>query len=287
MKLLLRIIVIIISFAYLAEADVLSPSAFTSSYVEVLQSKAPKLRIAIKGPLELQVIDAESEELTVFLDNAYSEYKLNTAKHKEVLEKYVNASLATIRNRKADVDPSKIVPIVKHRAFLNEVKQSLRERGFAADKFDELYVYEMYNNDLVILYAEDTPKNIRYLIEDDLKTMKIEKTGLKELAVNNLKSLLPRIQLYGSEGTYMIDAGGHYEASLLLFDSIWRGDQIKVDGEIIVAIPTRDILLITGNKDQKGLKTIRELAAKTFEEGPYSLTAQLFVYRDGKFIPYK
>jgi uncharacterized protein YtpQ (UPF0354 family) len=55
----------------------------------------------------------------------------------------------------------------------------------------------------------------------------------------------------------MITAGGDYEASLLLFDDIWSGGQIKVEGDIVVAVPAKNVLLITGSQNRKGLAAAR------------------------------
>jgi uncharacterized protein YtpQ (UPF0354 family) len=84
----------------------------------------------------------------------------------------------------------------------------------------------------------------------------------------------------------MMTAGGDYEASLLLDVGIWTGGQIKVDGEIVVAIPSRDMLLITGSNSQAGIAKISKLAEHTLKVAPYRLTSQLFVFRDGKFVPF-
>jgi uncharacterized protein YtpQ (UPF0354 family) len=51
----------------------------------------------------------------------------------------------------------------------------------------------------------------------------------------------------------------------------------------VVAVPARDVLLVTGSRNRTGLKKVRELAAKYVAEGRYELTDMLFVYRDGRF----
>jgi uncharacterized protein YtpQ (UPF0354 family) len=68
-----------------------------------------------------------------------------------------------------------------------------------------------------------------------------------------------------------------------LIESIWNSGQIEVDGEVVVAIPARGILIVTGSGNKAGLKTVRELAAKTSAEAAYRLTPRLFVFRDGRF----
>ena len=78
-------------------------------------------------------------------------------------------------------------------------------------------------------------------------------------------------------------SGGTYEASLLLFDSIWTDGQVKVNGDIVVAVPTRDVLLVTGSKNRKGLAALRKIATKFAAEGSDPISDKLFVYRDGRF----
>jgi uncharacterized protein YtpQ (UPF0354 family) len=85
---------------------------------------------------------------------------------------------------------------------------------------------------------------------------------------------------------FLVAAGGDYEASLLLLDDVWSGGQIKVNGDIVVAIPARDVLLVTGSRDRTGVRKVRELATKLVAEGPYGLTDALFVYRNGRFTKF-
>ena len=84
----------------------------------------------------------------------------------------------------------------------------------------------------------------------------------------------------------MLSAGGDYEPSLLLIDDIWSSGQIKVTGDIVVAVPARDVRLVTGSRSRPGLKGIRELATKFRAQGPYGLTDTLFVYRNGRFTKF-
>ena len=145
------------------------------------------------------------------------------------------------------------------------------------------HVYEDFSPDLIILYAEDSPKNIRYLGPKDLELAKIQRPELRALACANLKRLLPKIERHGTNGLYMITAGGDYEASLLLLDSIWSGGEMDVKGEVVVAIPTRDLLLVTGSQNPQGIEKMKQMVKEASTSGSYRLTQKLFVYRSGRF----
>ena len=81
----------------------------------------------------------------------------------------------------------------------------------------------------------------------------------------------------------MFTAGGDYEATLLLADAIWRDQSNPLLGDPVVAIPNRDLFLLTGSRNPEGIKRLKELVKKSYENGAYRLTPKLFRYRDGKF----
>jgi uncharacterized protein YtpQ (UPF0354 family) len=101
--------------------------------------------------------------------------------------------------------------------------------------------------------------------------------------VENLKRLLPKIEVHAGPLVSMVTAGGNYEASLLLFDELWSNGPIRVEGDFVVAVPARDVLLVTGSRNLAGIAKLRELAVKMVRESSYHLTDQLFVYRQGSF----
>ena len=113
-----------------------------------------------------------------------------------------------------------------------------------------------------------------------------DRKELRKLAMQNLMRLLPKARMENIGDVTIITAGGDYEASLLLFDHFWAGGkingQIEVKGDIVVAIPAKNVLLVTGSRSRKGLQVVREIAAKEVQ-GPHRITDTLFVYRDGRF----
>lgn len=181
------------------------------------------------------------------------------------------------------IDVKRIVPVIKDRPWLKESIKEARDQGSEAEHF----VFDELNEDLLILYAEDGWQEIRYLTEKNLGELGLKQSDLKPLAIANLKKMLPQIQIGDLSPLLRLAADGTYDASLLLFDEIWSGGQIKVDGEIVVAIPARDILLLTGSKNKAGMSRLRTAAKDVAAAANYPLTDRLFVYRDGKFVRFK
>jgi uncharacterized protein YtpQ (UPF0354 family) len=120
-----------------------------------------------------------------------------------------------------------------------------------------------------------------------LEKAHIDRKELRGLACENLKRLLPKIERSGTNGLYMFTAGGDYEASLLLLDSVWSDVQKDVRGDVVVAIPTRDLLLVTGSQDTQGIEKVKQLVHKASVEGSYRLATKLFVFHDGRLEEFK
>lgn len=263
-----------------SKSAVLTPRQFTKEFAKALSQTSSGLKVEIVRDLELKVTSADGRDSTSFLHNPYDMYKQNPGAKGEIIRKFLAAHLETVAGTKDGIDRTRIVPVIKDRPWLEETRQAMLNRG--AKKTPE-YVYEDFNPDLIILYAEDSPKTIRYLTPKDLDDMKILRKDLRPLACENLKRLLPMMERVGTNGFYIVRAGGDYDASLLLLDSIWNDGQIGVQGDIVVAIPMRNLLLVTGTKHPQAIEKVRQLAKDSFAEGSYRLTPKLFVYRNGKF----
>ena len=220
---------------------------------------------------------------TAFLHNAYEACKQDPGSFDDILKRFVAASAETTIGYKDEIDRTRIVPVIKDAAWIAETRQAMLDRG--AESVCE-QIYEEFCPGLLIVYAEDSPKNIRYLTPKLLASAGVTKEELRVLACANLKRLLPQVERLEGNGVFILSAGGDYEASLLLFDTIWAGMQAEIDGEVVVAVPTRDLILVTGSGNKQGLAKIREVATETWSTGGYKLTPQLFVYRDGKFYEF-
>lgn len=266
----------------------LGERAFTKAYAERLQKALPRAEVTVKADLEVRWTQPGGAEHTSFLDNAWREYASDPSALETVMERMVGAAQEIAASADHVVDPRRVVPVVRDRGWLEESRRALRASG-AKDVSRVAEVHEDYNGALTIFYAEDRERGIAYLTAEELARAGLKRSELRALAVRNLKGLLSAIELQGGDGLYMITAGGDYEASLILVDDLWTGESIapKVKGEIVIAVPARDLVLVTGSKDPAGLKKVRELARKVLKEGTYTLTDRLFVWRGGRFVAFE
>jgi uncharacterized protein YtpQ (UPF0354 family) len=266
-----------------ARGEPLPPRAFTQELARALTTALPSATVTVKSDLELTIRHPNGQSAAVDLTNAYGAYSRDPQRLDELIQAHV---LALSRppgaqaNVPAKLDRSRIVPVIKNRQWIVDLHSGLKSRGA-----DQEHLFEDFNNELVVVYAEDSEKRMRYLTTGE--DIGVERSALRALAVDNLKRLLPKIEMRTHDDAFsLVSVGGDYEASLLLIDDIWSGGQIKVNGDIVVAVPARDVLLVTGSRNRTGLKAVRAMAAEFAAKGPYGLTDTLFVYRNGRFTKF-
>jgi uncharacterized protein YtpQ (UPF0354 family) len=265
-----------------ARAENLSPRAFTDAFTAAARAAMPSAQVTVKGNLHLETRSAVGEEITTDLRNAYERYLSAPENLDRIIRNYVAVLVEsmTFGETKPAPDRSRIVPVLKPQRWVDGARQI--QKAAEIEPKPEILT-DPFNSELAIVYAEDRPQSLRYLTtRDDVG----DRAKLRQLALANLHRLVPKIEMReGAEHIFLIEAGGTYEASLLLADAIWSSGQIKVDGDIVVAVPGRDALLVTGSRNSSGIARLRKMAAE-LATGPYALTPALFVYRDGKFVKF-
>ena len=181
------------------------------------------------------------------------------------------------------IDVKRIVPVLKGAAHAQERAGTSEAPRQGISRPD--FYFEPLNRQLYIYYAVDTERSVRYLSREEIRALGFSPGELSTRAVDNLTHLLPGIERRGDAGIYVVSAGGTYEASLLLFDAIWTKENFEVKGDIVVAVPSRELLLVTGSEDENGLKKLRKLAEAAVGQERHALTARLFVRKDGGWLP--
>ena len=257
------------------EIKILTEIQFSNHFVEKLCQKVSDISILSIDNLEIKTQDNKGEVYTHYLNNSYSEYFSNPEELNEIIERYTNGS-KNLYLEKETVQLDRIIPIIKDHRFLLELS-NLNEN------LEQNHVYEKYNSDLYIFYAEDFENNISYLHKDDQKSLNLDFNQLRKLAVDNLNSIIENIERNGDKEIFMVIAGGNYESSLILLD-IWNQDNFLVDGDLIIAIPTRDLLFVTGSNSLKEIDELISRIKEINETGDHIVSNKLFKINSDNFF---
>ncbi len=251
----------------LKNKNLISETEFSECFFEKLREKNHEIHLDKIENLTIQTKDINGDVISHFLDNAYSEYSNNPKEFDEIIERYSNGS-KILYLEKEKIDINRVIPIIKDERFLSEIKN-------LNDEFEDNHLYEKYNSDLYIFYVEDLENSISYLKKEDLSVLNLNIDELKKLAIENLNSIIENIERNGDENIFILLAGGNYESSLILLD-IWNHDNFPVDGEIIIGIPSRDLLFITGENQKDDIEELKISIKEINEVGDHIVSNKLF-----------
>ncbi|WP_281232359.1 DUF1444 family protein [Flavobacterium gelatinilyticum] len=250
----------------------LTETEFAVKFAKKLIKKVNDLKIISIEELHVKT-QLNGVEHQYFLNNAYSEYLMDSKLIKETMEKYLQSASEAFKPKEA-VNIENVFPVVKDMRFFNNLKELKPE-------FETKHIYEFYNEELVVFYAEDKEYSIQYISKEDLAAVDFPLESLREKAVENLQNHL-KLERHGENGFYMITAGGNYESSLILLN-IWHEENFPVNGDFVVGIPARDLLYVTGSRDSKNLHQLYDLIEKMNETGDHLVSDKIFEMRNGKF----
>lgn len=255
----------------------LSKSEFTKVVLDSLNNNN-------SGKSYLKISDLEirsSEQEKIFLDNLYKMYIL-TPDSVNILIDDLKSGIFSNVPLKNEIKTNRVVPVVKPLEFLEQ----LSENGMNSDEFP---YYKKYNKELIIVFAEDSETRVRYLKFQELQTLSIPEDSLLNFALENLGSILPTTQLIQltDKNTFGVMAGAVYENSLILSKKIWNHENFPVDGQFVIGIPNRDILMITGSNNKDEVEMLMEKTKIMYLQHSYKVSPYLFIWNGEYFVKYE
>lgn len=224
----------------------------------------------------------DSIEMKVYTTNSYKEYLVEPDSIQKVFDKYITSTAEGFNPKKISLQD--VVPVIKPIDFFDDFS----EMGLKTDK-PVSFVFEKYNDQLIIAYAQNNDKGLAFLTGDDLKELNVSMDSLKKVAILNFDKALPEIKTQqDGSGLYGVIAGGNFEATLLLMPYMWNNkNSFNVKGDFIIGIPNRDILLVAGSEDAASITKMKEIIAKSYTGGDHQVSPDLFKWNGQKFIKYQ
>ncbi|MFT7037073.1 MAG: hypothetical protein ACJA2S_005615 [Cyclobacteriaceae bacterium] len=156
-------------------------------------------------------------------------------------------------------------------------------------KDNEKPIIDTYLADIHIAYLIDNENFFTYVNQGQLIKWNITKDSLSQIALINLDQLANvKAQFHGDSTYAMIILNGNVEASLMLSDNFWPNiSDIVKSKDLIIGIPTRDVLLVTNLDCVDGLEKLRQGVKQTFEQGDHVITKWTFKRENGKWIKFE
>lgn len=136
-------------------------------------------------------------------------------------------------------------------------------------------------------YAVDLGKSYRFIEESMLKKAQLTHKEIREVAFNNLANLeipLKKDSVNGND-FYFVRTNDGYDASRLLNEAFLREMREKLTGEMVLAVPHQDVLIIGDIQDNTGYDVLAHMTMDFFADGLVPITSLPFVYNNGKLEP--
>jgi uncharacterized protein YtpQ (UPF0354 family) len=150
---------------------------------------------------------------------------------------------------------------------------------------DDDHLLDEFTEGIAIGYSFGPPYGERLVSWTDLDRLGSTRRSVRRIAMDNLDHALVRLRIHGQPPALMLSFDG-LESSALLVDEFWDDLQRSVPGELIVGVPARDVVIVTGSESRPGLAKARRAVDRVFFAGDeHLLSRDLLVWRGGTWQP--
>ncbi|WP_243386515.1 DUF1444 domain-containing protein [Bacillus kexueae] len=225
----------------------------------------------------LRIVDEQLQKgVTISLPGFIAKYE---EKKEEALEEffyYIKESFTAMKS----TDPLKgkernILPVIRSTSFPTESNDGIP------------LIHDDHTAETRIFYALDLGNSYRLIDENLMEKENWTKQHLKEMALFNLRALdtvVKKDQVAGND-FYFVRSNDGYDASRILNDSLLEEYAKKVEGDMVVAVPHQDVLIICDIKNETGYDILAQLTMSFFTSGRVPITALSFIYEKGELDP--
>lgn len=231
--------------------------------------------------------DREEETLRIYRTDNHKgvTIKLNAivAKYEEQKDKiideivyYVEEAIAQMGDHSLEkMENIKIMPVVRATSFDKKTKEG------------HSFIYSEHTAETNIYYALDLGKSYRLIDESMLKTLNMTEQQIKEVSLFNVRKLKNKYSTDEVKGNifYFINSNDGYDASRILNTPFLNEVQEQCEGEMLVAVPHQDVLIIADIRNKTGYDVMAHLTMEFFTKGLVPITSLSFGYDKGHLEP--
>ncbi|MFC0270338.1 DUF1444 domain-containing protein [Metabacillus herbersteinensis] len=138
-----------------------------------------------------------------------------------------------------------------------------------------------------IYYALDLGTTYKLIDQTMMEKENWTAERIKESAMFNLRSLETKYKEDSVAGNtfYFFNSNDGYDASRILNDSLLLAFQEKMEGNMAVAVPHQDVLIVVDVKNETGYDILAQLTMSFFASGTIPITALSFLYEKEELEP--
>ena len=256
-----------------------APADLANQVEAKIEKIAPEFKVEIIDPSTLKVEMKNDEEATISLDNLKLACAGNPPECPVFTDNFVEKIVMSLKSvlESAEPKPEMIRAVLKNQEYMNGLKEVYKRARPDKREYSKV-LSKPWIIGLSIVYVLDAPGSMRQLTVGDMWDMKLTPQQIHRLAIENMEKAfgdIPKEDAPELPGLYVITAGDSYEASRLILQEKWEKIAKEVEGDLIVALPSRDLVFFTGSADENRVRILREMAKRVVDREPYYLTDKL------------
>jgi uncharacterized protein YtpQ (UPF0354 family) len=226
---------------------------------------------------ELKIVNARSGKgITISLSGIVAKWHERKDVVIDEVVYYVNEGLKVMGSENTlKGNDKKIFPVIRSTSFPTESGEGIP------------FITEEHTAETRIYYALDLGQSYRLIDEKMLATEEINPKQVKESALFNMRALSTNVKKDEVSGNffYFLNTNDGYDASRILNESFLKQMQTQINGNMVVAVPHQDVLIIADIQNNTGYDVLAQMAMAFFANGKVPITALSFAYEDGELEP--
>ncbi|WP_251942773.1 DUF1444 domain-containing protein [Staphylococcus sp. Marseille-Q5304] len=214
--------------------------------------------------------------VTVKLDTIVAKYKEQKENIVDEIAYYVTEAIGQMKDQDiSELENIEVMPVLRSPSFDKK------------DKNGVPFVIERHTAETNIFYAVDLGKSYRLINEKMLEQMNLTQQQLKEMALFNVRKLDNKYKTDEVKGNifYFVNSNDGYDASRILNTQFLNEIQQQCEGEMLVAVPHQDVLIIADIRNKTGYDVMAHLTMEFFTKGLVPITSLSFGYDQSHFEP--
>jgi len=130
--------------------------------------------------------------------------------------------------------------------------------------------------DLMIIFVIERGEDTYEIIKDNMLPPGTDMEELYQIACRNLARDVKFVISNTTYGGFGILADGHHEASSLCFKHIWSLCVDKLQEDIVIMVPSKDMVLFTPISNQQQIEAMYAYGIEAYERNKDKISTKLF-----------
>ena len=247
---------------------------------DLIKSRLAHLDVQFKYNREqetLRVSRVDNDKgVTIKLTTIVAKYKSQEMRIVDEIVYYIEETITQMENEQdKQIEQVKIYPVIRASSFDKKTREG------------QAFITDTHTAETTIYYALDMGKSYRLLDEKLMQELKLSKSQVQSQARFNVRALTHVYKTDEVKGNffYFINTNDGYDASRILNTQLLESFEQQCEGEMLVAVPHQDVLIIADIRNQTGYDVIAHLTMEFFTKGLVPITSLSFSYQKGHLEP--